>query len=177
MTVSSAGAQMKSSRTPLLILAVLMAVMLGLLFFEAARLPETVATHFDGAGRPNGWMKRSSHLIFSAVFGFTFPLLPLALSLAAFRLPARFINLPHRDYWLAPERRPETHRWLVRQMLWLACLLATLHVMIQGLIVAANAQTPPHLATPMVLVLLGGFLAGLATWLMILWRRFSTVPH
>ncbi len=72
------------------------------------RLPERVATHFDGAGIPNGWMTRDGLFAFwSGLVGFmlfTFLVTPIFTS----RVSDRWINLPHKDYWLAPERRQQS---------------------------------------------------------------------
>ncbi|MEZ5413111.1 MAG: DUF1648 domain-containing protein [Opitutaceae bacterium] len=75
-------------------------------------LPETVAIHFDLAGQANGWSSRGAHFAMQA---------GLAVFLGALfgsggwllrRVPDQFINIPHRDYWLAPERRAATCRAL-----------------------------------------------------------------
>ncbi len=41
--------------------------------------------------------------------------------------PAGFVNIPHRQYWLAPE----TAAYLVRYSLWLACLSVLLCIGIE----------------------------------------------
>ena len=89
---------------------VLGAVAQGL--WQHAHLPARVASHFDGAGRANGWMSRDAMLgwqlgtvlFIAALFEGIVALQPL--------LPAEFVNLPHRDYWLAPERRAATDAWI-----------------------------------------------------------------
>jgi len=50
---------MKTSRTPAIILALLLIALGAYLISSASQLPERVATHFDGVGRPNGWMSQS----------------------------------------------------------------------------------------------------------------------
>jgi hypothetical protein len=177
MTEIPSGMLIKHPRAPLMLLAILLLGTLGLLAFGGARLPDTVATHFNGAGEPDGWMGLRTHLIWSSIFGLLFPLFPLGFSALCLRLPRQWINLPHRDYWLAPERQGETSRWMVRHMLWLGCVLASLHLGIQGMLLAANLHAPPRLEGSMVLGMTGGMLAALATWLMVLWRRFGRVPN
>ena len=89
---------------------VLGAVAQGL--WQHAHLPARVASHFDGAGRANGWMSRDAMLgwqlgtvlFIAARFEGIVALQPL--------LPAEVVNLPHRDYWLAPERRAATDAWI-----------------------------------------------------------------
>jgi len=72
------------------------------------RLPERVATHFDGAGNPNGWMTRDGLFAFwSGLIGFLLVSFVATFAVTS-RVPDRWINLPHKDYWLAPERRQES---------------------------------------------------------------------
>jgi hypothetical protein len=75
-------------------------------------MPERVASHFDGAGRPNAWMSRDafvrSYLGLVALLTVIF----LITTLATARIPDRFVNLPNKSYWLAPERRASTLAWI-----------------------------------------------------------------
>src|SRR5579863_7861641 len=71
-------------------------------------LPERMASHFASDGTPNGWQPKEVFLLLmgmvagvTAVIGF------LAPGLIASR-PASQINLPNKEYWLAPERRAST---------------------------------------------------------------------
>lgn len=161
----------KLIRHPALLLAVLYAVFVVILVRDAARLPERMATHFDWRGQPDGWMSSQGYLTFMAVFGFLFPLFPAALCLLLRFLPASVINIPHREYWLAPERRGETVGYLVRHMLWLSCLMSGLTIVLHQLTVEANQQVPPQLSNAIwgYLVL---FLVGVFLWIFTLVRHF-----
>src|ERR1035438_10924936 len=86
--------------------------LLGIFFLsllEAARqwnsAPSLVPSHFDAAGRPNAWSSRGEFFTFQV--GVT--LLIAALFIGIPRLlkstPASLINLQHKSYWLATERR------------------------------------------------------------------------
>lgn len=136
---------MKSLRTPTTILALLYACCMGCWAWSAPQLPETVATHFNAHGEPNGWMSRSANQMFMLLVGLCFPLLIVLLCCATRFMPSGLVNIPHRDYWLAPERRRETSDYLVRHSLWLACLAVCFVIGIQFSIVHANNQNPPHL--------------------------------
>jgi hypothetical protein len=131
-----------------------------------------VATHFNGGGEPNGWMSRSDHQKFMLIFGLAFPLLVVLLCYLTRFLPSGLVNIPRRDYWLAPERRKETSDYLVRHSLWFACLAVCFVIGLQYSIVQANQQTPPHLSTMVFLALVGSFLAGTAVWVVVLCRHF-----
>ena len=52
-------------RLPCVLFALLLAGAAIFLLTTVDRLPEIVATHFDGSGRPNGWMTRRGYLWFS----------------------------------------------------------------------------------------------------------------
>jgi len=96
---------------------------LALAVRQHGSLPERVATHFGANGQPDGWMSRDSHTL--GQVGITIFMAGLFFSLSLFlpRVPDRFINLPHRDYWLAPSRRAATFAWLAAMFLWLGALL------------------------------------------------------
>ena len=67
-------------------------------------LPERVASHFDGAGRPNGWSSKESFV--GLMLGMTVfhAALFLGIEQLVRRAPAKWINLPHKEEWLAPAR-------------------------------------------------------------------------
>lgn len=77
-----------------------------------AHLPARIATHFDLAGRANGWMPRNGYLAFQIGLLLFLGLVFGGLGRLMRRLPDRLINLPYRDYWLAPARREQTLRWV-----------------------------------------------------------------
>jgi uncharacterized membrane protein len=53
-------------RAPAILLAATLSAAVVQLAWAYPQLPELVATHFDGAGRPNGWMRRDSSVAFEA---------------------------------------------------------------------------------------------------------------
>ncbi len=163
---------MKTSRTPALVLVLLYLCFLAYLALSSGQLPDRVATHFDVSGRPNGWMSRSSHLVFMLVLGFAFPLFVVAVHYAVRFMPGSVINIPRRDYWLAAERRAETFAYLFRHSLWFACIGVGFITGVHYLIVRANAQPPGHLSTPWLLGMVGCFLVALSTWAVVMFRHF-----
>jgi uncharacterized membrane protein len=160
------------SRLPFYAFTLLGVVLLVDLALTVPLLAEPVATHFDGAGKPNGWMTRTGYAIFMVAFGIGLPLVISALIPMISRwLPAR-INIPNRQYWLAPDRREETLLFLRWHLGWLATLMAFFALGIHHLILMANALRPPALPHTPFLFMLGCFLAGMAVWTGLLWRRF-----
>jgi RNA polymerase sigma factor (sigma-70 family) len=138
-----------------------------------------VATHFDWAGRPDGWMTHSHYLLVSLMFGCGFPLFFLAIGYLPRFLPINkfTFKIPNRDYWLAPERRDETFNYLFRHSLWQACFAAVFALALQLLVVQANHQTPPHFSSPLAWVAAGCFIAATAVLIGILFRHFKRMAN
>ena len=154
-------------------LLVVLYISFGVSLFESVpMLPDRVATHFDAAGAANGWMTRSTHLVFMSVFGLVFPLFLIGVCWSIRFLPAGLVNIPHREYWLADERRSETASYLVRHAVWFACLAIGFVIGLHWLIVLSNQRQPPQLLIVWVLGVVGPFLVGVAVWVICLYRRF-----
>lgn len=100
------------------------------------RLPAQAAWHFNAYGLPDAWVGKQQFFgIYLAAIGGT-ALAFLGLSLAMKKIPVSVIDLPHKDYWLAPERRRQTLDFLVPHFLWfgaltLLLLLALAHLAFQ----------------------------------------------
>jgi ABC-type Fe3+ transport system permease subunit len=164
---------MKTIRTPALLLGLLYLCFFGYLASTSPQLPERVATHFDGSGRPNGYMSRTAHLRFMVVFGLAFPLFVPALVFATRFLPDRCYNLPHRDYWLAPTRRAETMAYVFGHSLWFSPMALCFVIGIHYSIIQANHSGQAHLSNLLVLALAGCFLTGTAVWAVSMIRHFN----
>jgi ABC-type Fe3+ transport system permease subunit len=161
----------KLIRHPAVLLAALYTAFVALLVHDAARLPERVATHFDWRGQPNGWMSSQGYLDFIAVFGLVFPVFPAAMCLLLRFLSDSVINIPHRDYWLATERRGETAGYLFRHALWLGSMMSGLTIVLHQMTVEANRQVPPQLSSA-IWGYLVVFLIGIFLWVFALVRHF-----
>ncbi len=163
---------MKTLRTPAIILTALCVGFELFLFYSAKLLPERMASHFGGDGRADGWMSRSGDLLVLGALGVALPVLFYILSFVTRIIPARFVNLPHREHWLSPERRVETSAYISRQMLWMGCLMVLFLAGVHCLTIQANRMTPVHLPMDLFLALLGGFLAGVGVWSVVFIRHF-----
>jgi len=167
----------QNSGLPKLIYALLAAV--GLLYFSFLypQLPDPMASHFNASGAATAWMPKSSLFILITI-------VTLAASVPVFlvprlmvNLPNDKINLPNKEYWLAPERRAETMQYLGIQMGWLACALLAL--LFCGLYnaVAANFRPNHHFDSGSFYVVLGAFFAFIIVWLVRLFSHFARVPQ
>jgi len=125
--------------------------------WQHGRLPERVATHFDFAGRANGWMSREVQT--AAHIGIVLFLAAMLEGLARLgpRLPDEMINLPQCDYWLAPERRAATHARLAAMVRLIGCLLMGFFLALFDQVYRANVNGTQMLTAPAGLVV-GGLL-------------------
>ena len=129
---------MKGRVTPLAISFAFVCLQVARLALSFERLPERMATHYNLAGQADGYQTRSGFAWSSALISLAlFTLFAAAPALMA-RAPDRLVNLPNKDYWLAPERRAETLARLGVLVQWLGCATIALLVGVFELIVRAN---------------------------------------
>jgi len=155
---------MKPSRWAIILLLALYAVFAGSLIYAAGELPDRVATHFDFRGNPDGWMSKQADLLLMGVLGVGLPLFMMGMCYATRFLPARLVNIPNREYWLAPERRRQTSAYVAAQSIWLACVMLAFMTVVHLLVVFANQQSSPRLSTPLILGISTGFLVATGFW-------------
>ncbi len=121
----------------LVLLAALQAVHYGPL------LPDPVPTHFERNGEPSEWTPKTQYLLVNyasiAALAALFFWLPGSIR----RVPDDWVNMPRKDYWLAPERRAETMDALQRQMEWLGAATIALLVGITQLTIEAALSGRP----------------------------------
>jgi hypothetical protein len=158
---------------PLAALAICYAFFFGCLFATLGKLPDTVASHFDAAGRANGWMARGSYLEFTIGMAIGLPVFMAGITLLSVRM-GRGLNIPNRDYWLAPERRQATLATATQFVIALAAIVVLLVACVHLLVVSANADAAqPRMNFAGTWAVLAGFLAATAAWIWLLRRRFS----
>ncbi|MEP6609387.1 MAG: hypothetical protein ABJA83_11995 [Burkholderiaceae bacterium] len=144
-------------------------------WLTSASLAPVVASHFGASGTANGFMPRAAYLSLMLPLVVLVPILVAASGQLARFFPASLVNLPNREYWLAPERRASTASQLGRLALFPASVLLLFLCFVHWQVVQANLS-PSKQLTP------GPFWAGLVlfavavgAWLVVLHRRFSRV--
>ena len=74
-------------------------------WLTSSGLPPLVASHFGAGGVANGFMTRTVYTRFMEAFVIGLPAFMVLVSLYAVGNARARLNMPNRDYWLAPERR------------------------------------------------------------------------
>lgn len=138
---------MMRGRSSLVIFLGLGAACVGMSLYYYRRFPDTVASHFGANGLPDGWMSKPAFFAFYlAIVGLCTAMF-LGIHFGLPRLPVSMINLPNKDYWLAPERRQQAFDFLRYYFLWFASAMMALLVDMLYQTAQVNlghTQTLPH---------------------------------
>jgi hypothetical protein len=137
-------------------------------------LPARVAAHFDAGGGANGFLPHDAYLTGALGFAVALPLLLVLVTRAALARPAAQLNLPRRDYWLAPSHRADTVAFLNSWIARFGAQLAILACFVHWLIVRANRVEPPHLASSPFYAALIAFGIAIVVWLNAFFNRFRS---
>ena len=146
-------------------LVLLLSIAVAFVLFSAASLPPIVASHFVSGGAANGFMSREGYISFMLVLIVGIPLLLVGLSSLVRVVPARYVSLPNRNYWLSPERSTETISFIQNHARFFAVLMVTFLCFVHWLVVRANAQHPPLFPERLLIMGMLVFAAALAGWL------------
>jgi hypothetical protein len=140
-------------------------------------LPPIVASHFGGSGTADGFMTRTFYTWFMLAFVVVLPALLTYLPASIFRRPGPRINLPHSDYWLAPERRDETMAYLIRHTARFGAALTLFLCYVHWLVLKANQSIPPRLDSWLFVGGLIAFLLVMVFWTATMLLHFYRLPR
>jgi uncharacterized membrane protein len=141
-------------------------VFLGLLQAKsfAARMPAVMATHFASSGTANGWQSRSAFFVTEMVLLGVCVLVAFGVPRLIGALPVSLLNVPNKEYWMAPERREQTVAFFKVQFGWFGCAFLAFLLVVNELVFAANQSHPRHLNNTAFATALVAFLAFVAVW-------------
>lgn len=139
-------------------------------------MPDPMASHFGFNGEANGWMSKNGFFIFEAF-------LYLIMILSFIVMPRTFekynvkagINVPNKDYWLAPERRDYFYSYFRESFGWFGVATLVLLVGTMQLTFAANLQANPVLDERKFWILFIGYLLFTTIWTIGFYRKFSKI--
>ncbi len=166
---------MKGGRTAAIVLLVLCAACVGHALHYYPQLPERMASHFDSSGEPDGWSSKTEFItVYLGTAGFTAALF-LGSGLLMKKLPDKAMNLPRKDYWLAPGRRKHTLMDISTRLTWLASLtvlllIDTFHQTIMVNLGQAETLKHPWLS-------LGLYTALVIVWIIALLKKYLKTPE
>jgi uncharacterized membrane protein len=140
--------------------------------YYAQRMPEVIASHFGNAGMANGWQSKSAFFITELGLIIAASVVTFGAPLITALLPASAINLPNKEFWLAPDRREYILSYFRAQFAWFGCALLAFLLFVMQLVFRANLQPPPQLETSAFVPAIPLFLTFMAVWLIRLILHF-----
>ncbi len=141
-------------------------------------MPEHMASHFDGAGNPNGWTSRRpffclyTGLTVMFIFIFIFRILPSLLS----RFPDSLISVPNREYWLASERHQGAFSLITDRLLLFGNRTLIFFVAIFQLVFQANLKNMLRMSAEAMWCLVIIYVISTLVWTVNIIHRFKTIP-
>lgn len=152
-----------------------LAVAGAFVWLTSGDLPPVVASHFGPGGAANGFIGKGTYTAFMLAIVVAVPALIGFSGLLVRVIPSQLINLPNRQYWLAPERRAATLESLSSMSLAFAIPLVIFLCFVHWLVVQANAVQPARLPEGPLFVGLGMLGVTTVTWRVVLFRRIGRV--
>lgn len=137
-------------------------------------LPAKVATHFGPGGWPNGWSSRTGYVVGFVVVDLIWFGMFLLIPITTRKFPAKWVNLPHKDYWLAPANRNRAMDKLASWFYVFGTAMAVFMIFFKYLMYAANTANPVRLNEPALFTGLGifaAFIVGAIAWLYVMFRK------
>lgn len=151
-------------------------VALGFMMLGAGPvLPDRVATHFGANGLPNGWMSRDGFMKSIVAIVLAPVGVVQALGFLADRLPPSLVNLPNKEYWLAPERRAQTMARVRTSLLEFGNAMFAFLLFVTWSIIEANTTGDRRLGGSFGYGLFA-FLAFVAVWTFLLVKPYLRTP-
>jgi len=87
-------------------------------------------------------------------------------------VPTSMINLPHREYWLSPQKRQETFDRIAGYIAGFGVLTLSMLLTVIQFTIEANMDGTQRLPTPWFLVVLPGYIAAVVVWLVVFFSAF-----
>ncbi len=146
---------------------------LALTLLALLMLPDQVAIHFGPGGVPDGWASKWTHaVVFLAI---EVPLFALFMSAGrlTLRLPARWVSLPNKDYWLREENRVELETRFTALMQEFGLTLFLFLFIVGLLTFDANLSDPVRLNETVFLTAFAGYMLYVVYWLVKLVRSLK----
>lgn len=136
-------------------------------------LPERVAVHFGSGGKPDSWASREVHLaIFVGMYVFLFLIFYFAPALTL-KTPAKWLNLPNKDYWLKEENKPRTLALITKLTYEFGIVMFLFFLVINILTVSANLAQPVRLNETLFFFFLAAFLVYTVYWVIKFFLAFK----
>jgi len=96
---------MSGTRLPRILFFAIVLAAIAQCIHDFPLLPDRMASHFGASGMPNGWMTKTQFMCLYAVVLLPALAIEFWVSNRIANKPASKVNLPNKEFWMAPERR------------------------------------------------------------------------
>jgi len=100
-------------------------------------LPDSIATHFNADGEATSWMTRDQfakfHCGFVVFMSLIFPACGWLLTL----VPHKYVNVPNKEYWMAPERAKQTITGMRWDFAWMGIAVGSGIIYVDNMVMDA----------------------------------------
>jgi uncharacterized membrane protein len=157
--------------TALIVVAALGAACAAHALYYYPQLPDRIALRYTAAGQADEWIGKKSFLaLYLGAAGFIALVAP-CLGLGLSRLPDSLINIPNKEYWLAPQRRRQAFDLIAQFLCWLAAATLALVLDLCNQLIQAQLGGTAALDHPVSSITL--YLGFSAVWLYLLLQQFA----
>jgi hypothetical protein len=154
------------------VFAFLLVCAAGFILVSSQQLPPIVASHFGASGVANGFMPFLPYVGLMLVLLVGLPALTVIIGAWSLNRPGARINIPNREYWLAPERRAQTVQAVRADLMGFGAFLELFLCYTHWLVVVANGRQPPMLPNTWFMAGLVGLLVVVGVWMIRFLHRF-----
>lgn len=168
-------ASMSQNGVPRALFLIILAAAIAQAIYAFPQMPERMASHFAASGIPNGWMTKVQFFLAYATTFLPALFVEFWVGRRISRTPETRINLPNKEYWLAPERCAGTFAYFESFFAWYGCALLGLLVFVFRLAMRANLTAAPRLPTGPTLTAIAAFVIFNVAAIVAVLRRFSAI--
>jgi uncharacterized membrane protein len=143
--------------------------------YYAPRLPAILASHFGSTGAVDGWQTKTAFFSIELMIILVGTVVSFGVPRLIEAMPVSLINLPHKEFWLSPERREASYAYIRWWNAWFGCALLAFLLFVMELAFRANLQTPPQFNTAAFFPALFAFVAFDTVALLRLILHFSRI--
>jgi uncharacterized membrane protein len=99
---------MKTDKIVFYLFIVLALISFGQIIYFYNILPASIASRFNRDGMPTLWFAKKVFILIHAGLVLLTSGFFLFVGLFLERIPAKFLNIPNKDHWMAPDRKQQT---------------------------------------------------------------------
>lgn len=165
---------MKSLPWIIVATALIGSILQAVLFWP--QLPNKVASHFNGAGQPDGWMSKTNFVAMTLLLQFGLAAMMFGIGWLVRVLPPSMINIPNKEYWLAGERRDQTLNDSAAMMAWIAAGTAVFMMVIFYFSFDANVGEKNGLNSTATWIAVVIYLVWLTVYCVMSLKKYYSVP-